>query len=102
MSRLKRHLRSAAPVALLLALTACSNGGADTAAPSEAGARISTAFELPEERAYPEGIAVDSRSGDVYVGSFTNGAIYRASANSPRAEIFLPSGTDGRQTANGL
>ncbi|WP_067544515.1 SMP-30/gluconolactonase/LRE family protein [Nocardia crassostreae] len=100
MSRLPR-LRSAMPAALLLTLAACSNS-AEPAAPSDPAARVSTAFELPEERAYPEGIAVDSRTGDVYVGSWTTGAVYRATAGSGRAEVFLPSGTDGRMTANGL
>ncbi|GAB4584220.1 SMP-30/gluconolactonase/LRE family protein [Nocardia sp. IFM 10818] len=102
MSRSTR-LRSALPAALMLTLAACSTG-AEPAAPSDPApaARIGTAFELPEERAYPEGIAVDSRTGDVYVGSWTTGAIYRATAGGSRAEIFLPSGTDGRMTANGL
>ncbi|MBL1079221.1 superoxide dismutase [Nocardia sp. 2] len=69
---------------------------------STSRAQISPAFDLPEQRAYPEGIAVDARNGDVYVGSFTTGAIYRRPAGRARAEIFLPAGTDGRHTANGL
>ncbi|MFF7747988.1 SMP-30/gluconolactonase/LRE family protein [Streptomyces sp. NPDC007971] len=64
--------------------------------------RISTAFTLPGDRAYPEGIALDARTGDVYVGSYTTGAVYRAAAGHRRAEVFLPAGTDGRTTANGL
>lgn len=101
MSRMTR-LRFAAPTAaaLLLALAACTNGQ-EAAAPTPTP-HIGTAYELPDAKAYPEGIAVDSRSGDVYVGSFTDGAIFRATANNPKAEVFLPSGTDGRQTANGL
>ncbi|EST32281.1 SMP-30/gluconolactonase/LRE family protein [Streptomyces roseochromogenus] len=66
------------------------------------GPRISTAFTLPGDRAYPEGIALDPRTGDAYVGSYTTGAIYRAAAGSRTAEVFLPAGTDGRTTANGL
>ncbi|MFD8391542.1 SMP-30/gluconolactonase/LRE family protein [Streptomyces sp. NPDC059680] len=66
------------------------------------GPRISTAFTLPDDRAYPEGIALDPRTGDAYVGSFTTGAIYRAAAGSRAAGVFLPAGADGRTTANGL
>ncbi|MGW7526526.1 SMP-30/gluconolactonase/LRE family protein [Streptomyces sp. NPDC054783] len=66
------------------------------------GPRISTAFTLPDDRAYPEGIALDPRTGDAYVGSFTTGAIYRAAAGSRAADVFLPAGADGRTTANGL
>lgn len=64
--------------------------------------RISAAFTLPDDRAYPEGIALDPRTGDAYVGSFTTGAIYRAAAGSRAADVFLPAGADGRTTANGL
>ncbi|MFF5535990.1 SMP-30/gluconolactonase/LRE family protein [Streptomyces cinerochromogenes] len=64
--------------------------------------RISTAFALPDERAYPEGIALDRRTGDAYVGSYTSGAVYRAAAGHRTAQVFLPAGADGRTTANGL
>ncbi|MCE0447366.1 hypothetical protein LT493_33275 [Streptomyces tricolor] len=66
------------------------------------GPRVTTAFTLPGDRVYPEGIALDRRTGDVYVGSFTTGEIYRAAAGRRSAEVFLPAGTDGRTTANGL
>ncbi|MFE6859108.1 SMP-30/gluconolactonase/LRE family protein [Nocardia sp. NPDC057668] len=99
MSRVHRLRFTLPAAALLLALTACSNSAESPATPA---ARISTAYELPEERAYPEGIAVDGRTGDVYVGSFTTGAIYRGTSGNPKAEIFLPPGADGRRTANGL
>lgn len=84
------------PIALLTlaALTACGS-------PDEAP-RVTTAYELPGERAYPEGIALDTRTGDTYVGSYSTGAIYRATADAERAEVFLPEGADGRKTANGL
>lgn len=64
--------------------------------------RVSTAHELPGTRAYPEGIAADPRTGDLYVGSYTTGAVYKATPGHRRASVFLPGGTDGRTTANGL
>ncbi|MCI3272854.1 SMP-30/gluconolactonase/LRE family protein [Streptomyces cylindrosporus] len=67
-----------------------------------AGVRLGTAFTLPGERVYPEGIALDPRTGAAYVGSYANGAVYRAVPGSRAAEVFLPAGADGRNTANGL
>ncbi|WP_406332643.1 SMP-30/gluconolactonase/LRE family protein [Streptomyces sp. NBC_00203] len=63
---------------------------------------VSTAFELPGDRVYPEGIAADPRTGDLYVGSYATGAVYRAVPGRRTAEVFLPAGADGRTTANGL
>ncbi|MFE9017144.1 SMP-30/gluconolactonase/LRE family protein [Streptomyces sp. NPDC007808] len=87
-------------------LTAAAATALAVAAPVSARAttrpRVSTAFTLPGERAYPEGIALDPRSGDAYVGSYTTGAVYRAAAGHRTARVFLPAGLDGRHTANGL
>ncbi|MBQ1158121.1 superoxide dismutase [Streptomyces sp. A73] len=64
--------------------------------------RISTAYELPGDRVYPEGVAADPRSGRLYAASFETGAVYRMTPGRRVAETFLPAGTDGRHTANGL
>ncbi|MGW0362279.1 SMP-30/gluconolactonase/LRE family protein [Streptomyces sp. NPDC002990] len=66
------------------------------------GPRISTAFTIPGPKVYPEGIATDARTHTVYVGSYADGTVYRARPGRRTAEVFLPSGTDGRRTANGL
>ncbi|MFG1752822.1 SMP-30/gluconolactonase/LRE family protein [Streptosporangium sandarakinum] len=71
-------------------------------APSGARLRISTAYELPGERVYPEGIAADPRTGDLYAGSFTDGTVFKMTPGRRTAQIFLPAGADGRHTANGL
>ncbi|WP_229811151.1 SMP-30/gluconolactonase/LRE family protein [Streptosporangium pseudovulgare] len=71
-------------------------------APSGARLRISTAYELPGERVYPEGIAADPRTGDLYAGSFADGTVFRMAPGRRTAQIFLPAGADGRHTANGL
>ncbi|MEV0682879.1 superoxide dismutase [Nocardia sp. NPDC050378] len=78
-----------------LALTAC--GTADPAAPV-----LSTAYELPGAAVYPEGIALDARTGTTYVGSYADGTVFRAGADATTAEVFLPAGADGRKTTNGL
>ncbi|MFE3630758.1 SMP-30/gluconolactonase/LRE family protein [Streptomyces goshikiensis] len=91
-----------------LALTAAATLAATTTAhaspptPRTPAARISTAFTLPGGKVYPEGIAADPRTGTVYVGSYADGTIYRARPGARTAEVFLPAGTDGRHTANGL
>ncbi|MFI1162591.1 SMP-30/gluconolactonase/LRE family protein [Streptomyces sp. NPDC020801] len=87
-------------LATTAALTVTATAGATAQAAT--ASRVSTAFTLPGDRAYPEGIALDPRTGDAYVGSYTTGAVYRAAAGRRSAEVFLPAGADGRQTANGL
>ncbi|MBH0778217.1 SMP-30/gluconolactonase/LRE family protein [Nocardia bovistercoris] len=89
-----RFLTATAAALLATSLTAC---GSD-----EPSAPLTTAYTLPGERVYPEGIAADPRTGDTYVGSYTDGAVYRAAKGAGAAEVFLPSGADGRRTANGL
>ncbi|MFD9411224.1 SMP-30/gluconolactonase/LRE family protein [Streptomyces sp. NPDC059989] len=69
---------------------------------TRADAWISTAFSIPGAKVYPEGIAADPRTRTVYVGSYADGTVYRARPGRSEAEVFLPSGTDGRRTANGL
>ncbi|MFD5621920.1 SMP-30/gluconolactonase/LRE family protein [Streptomyces yangpuensis] len=93
-------------VAAAAGVLALGAAGPAPATPRAAGPsgdpRISTAFSLPGAKVYPEGIAADPRSHTVYVGSYADGTVYRARPGRSEAEVFLPSGTDGRRTANGL
>ncbi|MFF3614431.1 SMP-30/gluconolactonase/LRE family protein [Streptomyces sp. NPDC002580] len=99
----RRTFLTAAATAAATAVGVSSASAAPrTPVPSTPAARVSTAFTLPDDRAYPEGIAADPRTGALYVGSYTTGAVYRAVPGSRTAEIFLPAGRDGRHTANGL
>ncbi|MEV0295612.1 superoxide dismutase [Nocardia sp. NPDC050710] len=96
-ARFRRTLTATTAFAIAtLALTGC--GTDDATEPP----RIGTAYTLPGDRVYPEGIAADPRTGDTYVGSYTTGAIYRAAPGATEAEVFLAEGADGRRTANGL
>ncbi|AFU05856.1 SMP-30/gluconolactonase/LRE family protein [Nocardia brasiliensis] len=98
-----RRRRSTLAIALACGLlAACGTEDAAPPTPAAQATRISTAYALPSEHAYPEGIAADPRTGDTYVGSYTTGAIYRATPGAATAEVFLPEGADGRKTANGL
>ncbi|WP_433462583.1 SMP-30/gluconolactonase/LRE family protein [Spirillospora sp. CA-128828] len=104
MSRFQRTTAAAAAalaVAVLPASAAlASPSGASPTTASHA--RISTAYVLPGDRVYPEGIAADPRSGTMYAGSFADGTVYRMRPGHRVAEVFLPAGADGRHTANGL
>ncbi|WP_433330721.1 SMP-30/gluconolactonase/LRE family protein [Spirillospora sp. CA-294931] len=71
-------------------------------APAHADSPVSVAHVLPGEKVYPEGIALDGRTGDLYAGSYNDGTVFKMTPGRRVAEIFLPSGTDGRRTANGL
>ncbi|MCX4527846.1 MULTISPECIES: SMP-30/gluconolactonase/LRE family protein [unclassified Streptomyces] len=85
-----------------LAVTATTLTLGSTTAGASPSPRVSTAFTIPGEKVYPEGIAADPRTGTVYVGSYADGTVYRARPGARKAEVFLPAGTDGRDTANGL
>ncbi|MEV3963947.1 SMP-30/gluconolactonase/LRE family protein [Nocardia sp. NPDC050193] len=99
MSRTTRRRWSATVLAAAAGLVLAGCGHPAEPAPAP---RIDTAFEFPGDRVYPEGIAVDEHTADVYIGSYADGTIYRNAVGATRAEVFLPSGTDGRRTANGL
>ncbi|MGW1889740.1 SMP-30/gluconolactonase/LRE family protein [Streptomyces sp. NPDC002004] len=104
----RRRTLAAATLALTAIVPFAATAQADGPAPrhddtsQEARTRISAAYDLPGDRVYPEGIAADPRTGAVYVGSYTTGAVYRATPGHHTAEVLLPAGTDGRTTANGL
>ena len=57
---------------------------------------------LEGSQVYPEGIAVDTRSGHAYVGSTTNGDLFRIAPGAAKAELFQVGGSPGRQGAYGM
>lgn len=89
-------VRSRLPLVICLwvpaiAVLAASCGGADP-----------PGIVVPGDAVFPEGIAVDKDSGDLYVGSTSDGTIFRAAAGAAEFEEFLPAGADGRTAATGL
>ncbi|RKS76881.1 SMP-30/gluconolaconase/LRE-like protein [Actinomadura pelletieri DSM 43383] len=93
----RRHSLVVAALAAPLLL-----GSTAQAADAQSRARISTAHVLPGDRVYPEGIAADPRTGDLYVGSYEGGTIFRMKPGQRVAEQFLPPFIDGRSQALGL
>lgn len=57
---------------------------------------------LEGANAYPEGIAVDARTGEAYVGSASEGHIWRIAPGAAQAELFQTGGAVGRQGAFGM
>ena len=95
-------LRTLATVATATAVTAVTAFGVGASPVSAHSTEITTAYVLPGDRVYPEGIATDPRSDDVYAASWEDGTVYRMRPGQRVAERFLPAGADGRTTANGL
>jgi len=52
---------------------------------------------------YPEGVAYRPETGEFFVGSTTDGTVFRGNVGEPgaEAEIFLEPGKDGRTAATG-
>ena len=98
-------------VVLALALTAVSCGGSG-AGGGEGRSRNQTTQEvsgaeryvLPGEQVFPEGVAYQSDTGDFYVGSTTDGTVFRGNVEGgpKEAEVFLEPESDGRTTAIGM
>jgi sugar lactone lactonase YvrE len=61
-------------------------------------------YVLPGEQVFPEGVAYRSDTGEFYVGSTTDGTVFRGNVEgSPKeAVVFLEPGSDGRTTAIGM
>lgn len=59
-------------------------------------------YEIPGTNVFPEGIAVQASTGDFFIGSTVDGAIYRGTFESPAVSVFLPGGADGRTDVRGM
>ena len=98
---------------LVLALAACTGGegsggsedagGATEQETTETAASVGH-YVLPGEAVYPEGIAYEPSTGDFFVGSTTDGTIFKQNAglDEGEAEVLLEPGSDGRETAVGI
>lgn len=65
---------------------------------------MAQSYPLPGEQVFPEGIALNQATGDFYVGSTDDGAVFSANVAEPgtEAEVLLEPGTDGRSAAIGM
>ena len=83
-------------LAVVLAVLAASAGlaGAQGGRPAE--------YVIPGDRVFPEGITTEPGSRAFYVGSTTDGTIFRGDVRRAGLVPFAPGGADGRTSAAGL
>ena len=108
----KKFVSGVVVLALALAAVACGGtgdgGGEDNGgnARSQTTQEVSSAerYVLPGEQVFPEGVAYQSDTGNFYVGSTTDGTVFRGDVESgpKEAEVFLEPNSDGRTTAIGM
>jgi sugar lactone lactonase YvrE len=100
-------------LALALAAVGCGGGVGEGGGEDNGGnGRSETTQEssgveryvLPGEQVFPEGVAYQSDTSDFYVGSTTDGTVFRGNVEGgpKEAEVFLEPATDGRTTAIGM
>jgi Cu-Zn family superoxide dismutase len=73
--------------------------------PAEIEAELIQVLELPGAAVYPESIGIDPATGDAYVGSLTDGSLYRLAGGGIRdgkAEIWSGAGVGGRTSVAGV
>jgi hypothetical protein len=105
---LPRTRTAVVAVASLLVL-----GGAAPALAASAGDRpdrpaghhsapLPASYTIPGDKTYPEGIARQHGTPYFYVGSTSDGTIYRGDVHRSATEVFLPGGKDGRTSVAGM
>ncbi|MFC9685531.1 SMP-30/gluconolactonase/LRE family protein [Streptomyces sp. NPDC056948] len=108
--RLSRPRATAVAIASLLvlgasapALAASRTAGKPTAAHAHAHHHpLPASYTIPGDKTYPEGIARQHGTPYFYVGSTSDGTIYRGDVHQPATKVFLPGGKDGRTSVAGM
>jgi Cu-Zn family superoxide dismutase len=65
-------------------------------------AEMPGSYVLPGDKVFPEGIAYEAGTDSFYVGSTTDGTIFRGNATSGAVSVFSAGGSDGRTAATGM
>ncbi|PRY01024.1 SMP-30/gluconolactonase/LRE family protein [Allonocardiopsis opalescens] len=86
--------------AALASIALCA--AAPAAAAGTTGWARPDSYTVPGDDAFPEGIARHTGTPYFYVGSTTDGTVYRGHVRSEEMSEFLPGGADGRTTALGM
>ena len=107
-NRLFRPRAAAVAVASLLVLggtapaLAASGGDAPHAAAWRHPEPLPASYSIPGDKTYPEGIARQQGTPFFYVGSTSDGTIYRGDVHQSATKVFLPGGKDGRTSVAGM
>src|SRR5579872_2372048 len=75
--------------------------GAEDQMPAEIAAQVISSHELPGQAVFPESIGLDPVTGDAYVGSLADGALYRLTS-AGGTELWGAGGHDGRRSVAGV
>ncbi|MFJ8140835.1 SMP-30/gluconolactonase/LRE family protein [Streptomyces sp. NPDC096013] len=106
--RLRGPRAAAVATAALLVLGAAtpalatSDGGTPHHAVLAGKHSLPASYTIPGDRTYPEGIARQQGTPFFYVGSTSDGTIYRGDIHQSATEAFLPGGADGRTSVAGM
>lgn len=76
--------------------------GRPTAASVQHRAHLPASYSIPGSRTYPEGIARQQGTPYFYVGSTSDGTVYRGDVRQSATKVFLPGGKDGRTSVAGM
>src|SRR4051812_4340001 len=92
---------------LVAAAGATSITGIGTASPARAPhvqplADPTHTYTIPGPTVFPESVGVSKVDDTYYVGSTTDGTVFKGSLDGTDAEVFLPPGTDGRTFVAGV
>ncbi|GAA2727707.1 SMP-30/gluconolactonase/LRE family protein [Cellulomonas aerilata] len=103
--RTPRALRALVAVTALLLVSPTAAVAADDRATRDRDAHLPTSYVLDpagvaNPNIFPEGVA--ARGNTFYVGSTTDGTVYRGDVREPVATPFLLPGEDGRTSAVGM
>jgi hypothetical protein len=107
-NRLFRPRAAAVAVASLLVLggtapaLAASGGDTPHSAAWHHREPLPASYSIPGNKTYPEGIARQQGTPFFYVGSTSDGTIYRGDVHQSATKMFLPGGKDGRTSAAGM
>jgi sugar lactone lactonase YvrE len=69
--------------------------------PTETTIAAQQIYELPGDAVFPESIGIDPATGDAYVGSLADGALYRLRRGGG-VDLWLAPGQDGRGSVAGV
>lgn|SRR5690606_11144477 len=89
------HFRVVASLLVLLPIIGCGQSSR-TPGDSQPAAALPAApasIALPDEVAFPEGIAYDASAGALYTASAENGTVVRLDPDGTASEILIPAGT---------
>ncbi len=100
--RSRRLIGGTLAAATLLGLGVALPAGSQAAEAAPVTQKQISTYVLPGQNTYPEGIVRQVGTKYFYVGSTTDGTIYRGRTDQKRLKVFVPGGTNGRTSAVGM